>query len=269
MHSLSRYVRLWFNLGRYALVRELAFRGNYLAKLSVELLWLAILLVFYRTVFARTSVIATWSESEYLFFVGCYFALEGLIETLFLENCNEFSDLIRSGNLDFYLLKPIDEQFLISCQHFDWSTAPNFLMGAGVMGLSLYQMHWTFAPLQVVLFLTLFICGTIMAYCFLLTLTSAAIWFTRNQSLFELWWLFTSLMRYPREIFTTSWAAPIGWFFTFIIPILLVVNLPASVMVKVLDYRFVGFMLLATVLLLLGSRRFFRYALRKYRSASS
>src|SRR5438445_6539942 len=145
MKSIARYVRLWFYLGRYALVRELAFRANYVAKLSVEILWLAILLLFYRTVFARTSVIASWSESEYLFFVGCFFALEGLIETLFLENCNEFSDLIRSGDLDFFLMKPIDEQFLVTCRKIDWSTAPNVLMGAGVMAAALAQQPgWPF-----------------------------------------------------------------------------------------------------------------------------
>ena len=57
----------------------------------------------------------TGRESEYFFFVGCFFAIDGLIETLFLENCNEFADLVRTGDLDFLLLKPIDEQFLISC----------------------------------------------------------------------------------------------------------------------------------------------------------
>ena len=50
---------------------------------------------------------------EYLFFVGCYFALEGLIETLFLDNCNEFADLVRSGDLDFFLLQPIDEHEVV------------------------------------------------------------------------------------------------------------------------------------------------------------
>ncbi len=269
MAASLRYLKLWFSFGRYALIRELAFRANYLARITVEILWLSILLIFYRTVFARTSGIAGWTETEYMFFVGCFFALEGLIETLFLENCNEFSDLIRSGDLDFFLLKPIDEQFLLSCRHFDWSTAPNFLMGVGVMALSLYQMPWVFNLPHAALFAVLFLCGLVMAYCFLLTLTSAAIWFTRNQSLFELWWLFTSLMRYPRDIFVGTWASPLGWFFTFIVPVLLVVNLPASVMVKVFDGRFVAFMMAATMILLVVSRRFFRYALKKYRSASS
>ena len=71
--------------------------------------------------------------------------------------------------------------------------------------------------------------------------TAASVWFMRSQSLFEMWWLFTSLMRYPREIFAGRWASPMGWFFTFVIPILLVVNVPANTMVKVFDFRIIGF----------------------------
>jgi ABC-2 type transport system permease protein len=109
-----------------------------------------------------------------------------------------------------------------------------------------------------------------MAYSFLLLLTSTSVWMVRNQSMYELWWLFTTLMRYPREIFTTSWAAPLGRFFTYIIPIMIVVNEPADVMVKgLLDPALVGYTLAATAVLLYVSRKFFRLSLRKYRSASS
>ena len=67
------------------------------------------------------STVAGWPEDEYLFFVGCFFALNGLIETLFLENCNDFAELVRTGDLDFLLLRPIDEQFLITCRRVDWA----------------------------------------------------------------------------------------------------------------------------------------------------
>src|SRR5579871_5310398 len=119
MAAVARYLRLLLAFARYGLARELAFRANFLAKIVVEFLWLSLLLIFYRTVFTKTSVVASWSEDEYLFFVGCYFAMEGIIETFFLENCNEFADLVRTGNLDQYLLRPIDEQFLITCRNLD------------------------------------------------------------------------------------------------------------------------------------------------------
>jgi ABC-2 type transport system permease protein len=84
-----------------------------------------------------------------------------------------------------------------------------------------------------------------------------------------MWWLVTSLMRYPKDIFAGTWFAPVSWFFTFIVPVLIIVNVPACGMVKVLEPQLVLFMLAATVVLLFGSRTFFRFALQKYRSASS
>jgi ABC-2 type transport system permease protein len=269
MTSAARYFRLVVALARYSLARELAFRGNFLVKVAVEVIWLGILLVFYRTIFAQTRYVAGWDEAQYLFFVGCYFAIEGLIETLFLENCNAFADLVRSGDLDFFLLKPIDEQFLITCRNIDWSTLANVLMGTAVMGIALVRMEWVFDLGRVALCLLLFGCGVAIAYSFLLFLTSTSIWFMRNQSLLELWWLFTSVMRYPSEIFKGGWASPLGLFFTFIVPMLLVVNMPATVMVKVFEPWLLGFTVAATVVSLVASRRFFRAALRRYRSASS
>jgi ABC-2 type transport system permease protein len=123
-----------------------------------------------------------------------------------------------------------------------------------------------------VAFLVLFACGVCIAYSVLLVLTSAGVWMVRNQSLLEVWWLVTSLMRYPREIYQGTWAAgALGWFFTFVIPIMLVISMPACVMVKFVEPHplAMSLTLLATALLLFMSRRFFQRALRSYRSASS
>ncbi len=153
MQHVFRYVRLWLALARFSLVRELAFRTNFLIKIVVEILWLGILIAFYETIFAKTSMVADWSRYEYLFFLGFYFALGGLLETFFLENCNNFADLVRTGDLDFYLLKPMDEQFLVSCRTIDWSCAPNVLMGAGVMLSALVFSGWEFDVVRLLLFL--------------------------------------------------------------------------------------------------------------------
>ncbi|HLW66586.1 MAG TPA: ABC-2 family transporter protein [Gemmataceae bacterium] len=270
MGNVFRYVRLWFAFARFALLGELAFRGNFIMKMLVEILWLVILLMFYRTIFASTKLVAGWRQDQYLFFVGCYFALEGLIETLFLENCQDFSNQVRTGNLDASLLQPLDEQFLVSCRKIDWSTVPNFLMGAGVMIMSLAENpEWRFNPWQLLIFVAVFFCALLLAYSFLLILTSSAVWMIRNQSLMELWWLFSSLMRYPREIFQSNWAWPIGWVFTFLLPVMLVINVPANVMVRTLEPENVLFIAVATVIMLGVSRWFFCRALRRYRSASS
>src|ERR1043166_2143062 len=110
MHAIARYVRLWLSLARFSLLAEMAFRGNFLVKVFVELLWLGILLLFNFTLFEYTRDIANWTQHQYLFFLGGYFAMGGLIEMLFLDNCNEFAELVRTGDLDFFLLRPVDER---------------------------------------------------------------------------------------------------------------------------------------------------------------
>ena len=84
------------------------------------------------------------------------------------------------------------------------------------------------------------VCGTAIAYSFMLLLTSISVWMVRNQSLMEMWWLFSSVARYPKEIFAGPWAEPLGDFFTYIMPILVVVNVPANAMVRALDPPMVG-----------------------------
>src|SRR5262245_26880914 len=191
MLTFFRYVRLWFAFARFALLGELAFRGNFVMKMLVEVLWLIILLMFYRTIFASTKLVAGWRQDQYLFFVGCYFALEGLVETLFLVNCQYVSNQVRTGYLDGSWLQRLDEQFLITCRKIDWSTVPNFLMGVGVMIMSLAENpEWRFSLVQLLIFVVVFGCALLLAYSFLLILTSSAVWMIRNQSLMELWWLF-------------------------------------------------------------------------------
>ena len=128
---------------------------------------------------------------------------------------------------------------------------------------------WHFDLGWAALFVALFLCGVAMAYSFLVILMSTSVWLVRNQSLFELWWLFTTLMRYPREIFAGKLASPLGFFFSFIVPVLLVVYVPARTLLQAIEWRFVGVTFLATLLLLWLSRKLFRRALQSYRSASS
>jgi len=266
---MTRCLRLFMAFARFGLATEMAFRANFLVKLLVEIMWLGILLVFYWKLFENTSSIGGWSRSEYFFFVGCHYALGGIVETFFLTNCIEFAELVRSGDLDTYLLKPIDEQFLISCRWIDWSTLPNIAQGIVIMMIALAVMGWSFDPLRFVLFLVVFACGCALAYSFLLMLSSTAVWLVRNQNVMEMWWLFTTLMRYPRAIYEGPWAKPFGLFFTFVVPVLIVVNVPADTLIKAFEPWFIVWTMIAAIGMLVISRRFFRRALQSYRSASS
>jgi ABC-2 type transport system permease protein len=78
------------------------------------------------------------------------------------------------------------------------------------------------------------------------------------------------------EIYQRGWGLPLWGFFTFVIPVLVVVNVPARLLAQPLRPRgqwwelpLMGFAVVATLASLAISRWVFKRALLSYRSASS
>jgi ABC-2 type transport system permease protein len=106
----------------------------------------------------------------------------------------------------------------------------------------------------------------------MITLGASTVWMGRNLTLYDFWFYIITFSRYPMEIYTGPLGRPLRAFFTFAIPVLLVVNIPARMLVWPLEkqnWPLAGFAILATALCLAGSRRVFQAAIRSYRSASS
>jgi ABC-2 type transport system permease protein len=189
-----------------------------------------------------------------------------------MPNCEEFSELIRTGGLDFALLKPIDTQFLISLHKVDWSSLSNFLFALCLLGYALAHLPNFPSPAQLLLYPLYIGCGVAIMYSLMITLSATSVWLGRNQTLYDFWFYITNFSRYPMEIYRGAVGDPLRLLFTFVLPVLIVVNVPAQLMAKPLEaqnWPLAGFGLLAAAGSLWISRVVFRQAMRSYRSASS
>ena len=224
-----------------------------------------------------------WHENEFFVFLGTVWIVNSLIQTFFMSNAAEFSELIRTGNLDFALLKPIDTQFLISFPRVNWAQISNGILGVALIIYSVSQLAadpgkqlqisaWTF-----VVFVFFVGCGAVVMYSVMIILASTSIWLGRNQNLYNFWFYITNFYRYPMEIYQRSGLGMALWgTFTFVIPILVVSNVPARVLAQPLgspwktwEWGLASFTVLASIWSLLASRWVFKRALLSYRSASS
>src|SRR5687767_7283884 len=112
------YFRIFLTFARNSIVRDMTFRANFLIDCVSTITWSLMDLGFYvLVVFRQTSQIGQdtgWGEWEFYTFLATTKLINGLVQAFFMPNCEEVSELIRTGNFDFALLKPIDTQFLIS-----------------------------------------------------------------------------------------------------------------------------------------------------------
>ncbi len=198
--------------------------------------------------------------------------MNSVVQMFFMTNVDELTDLIRTGGLDFILLKPIDTQFLVSLRRIDWSMLPNLVVGLAILVYSLAHLAYVPGLLQAVLYCVYLLCGIAIYYSLMITLGASTIWMGRNLTLYDFWFYIITFSRYPMEIYTGNVGKPLRAVFTFVIPVLIVVNVPARMLVWPLDAKqwpLAGFAILATAACLAASRRAFQLALRSYRSASS
>jgi ABC-type uncharacterized transport system permease subunit len=383
MQSRPSYRRVFLTFARNSLIREMTFRANFLLQCVSATSWTLMNIGFYIIVFQHTDAIGKttgWEQSEFFLFLGTTWLINSLVQTFFMPNAQEFSELIRTGNLDFALVKPIDTQFLISFQRVEWSSLSNFVLGVVLLIVSVVQLttrgqaivvngdesrfaneqtisivdsngtasvlefndgrsvaghhpivigegkrtaeqmasaiseaintlpgamltanpdenrvvleqevqiklgasvtalanrRWDLEPLMFVLYPFYVLCGTAILYSVMIGLAATSIWLGRNQSLYNFWFYITNFSRYPMEIYQRSWGWILWGVFTFVVPVLVVVNVPARLLAQPLNPRhnwewwLTGFALMATAFSLLLSRKVFQKALLSYRSASS
>lgn len=271
----SNYLRVFLTFARNSLVRDMTFRANFLIDCVSSLSWVLMNLGFYVLIFEYTGEIGAqtgWHKYEFFVFLATTLFVNSLVQTFFMPNAEELSELIRTGSLDFALLKPIDTQFLVSLQRIEWSSLGNFAFAAGLLGYSLSRLDYRPPLVQMLLYPVYVGCGVLVLYSLMTVLSSVSVWLGRNQSLYDFWFYITNFSRYPMEIYSGPIGTPLRRVFTFAIPILLVVNVPARLLAKPLapeNWPLAGLALLATVGSLLVSRLIFTRALNSYRSASS
>jgi ABC-2 type transport system permease protein len=282
-----KYGRVFGTFFRNSLVREMSFRGNFIITVLTRAFWFAAQLTLFAIIYGKVGHINDWSRWEYFAFMATGMLINAVVETFFMPNCANFSELIRTGNLDFALLKPIDTQFLVSFEKVNVAMLNQLLLAGGLLGYSVYRLslespgQYHIGLPQVALYVALLACGVAFFYSLMIALASTSIWFGRNQGLYDFWFYITVFARYPRSIYGGSGD---GWTpgdvlqvaFTYVIPILLVVTVPARVLLgKVFQdepgllFRLTLYTGAAAVMSLFVSRWIFQWSLRQYRSASS
>jgi ABC-2 type transport system permease protein len=271
----AAYFRVFATFARNSLVRNMMFRTNFIIECISSISWMMMNLGFYVLVFGFTKSLGAgtgWGKYEFFVFLSTTLFVNSLIEAFFMSNAEEFSELVRTGGLDFAMLKPIDTQFLISCTKVDWSSFANFGFACVLLIYSLAHLDYTPHLVHFILYPIYVICGVIILYSLMISLAATSVWLGRNQTLYDFWFYITNFSRYPMEIYRGPWGTPLRNVFTWIVPILIVVNVPARFLAKPLaieNWWLALFAILATVVSLFGSRWMFLRSLDAYRSASS
>jgi ABC-2 type transport system permease protein len=261
---MRRYFAVLSIFWRTSLLSELEYRLNFLLAV-LSSLGHAIGNYFGLSLFyTGKGSLGGWPFDEALLVMGLFTTLQGFNRVLLSPNLARIVEHMRTGTLDFVLLKPIDSQFWLSTRRISPWGLPDVGFGLGMiafaawrLGLPAASLAWAIGPLLL---------SAVIQYCLWFILASISIWYVKVFNVTEVFNALLAAGRYPID------ALPAGLYrfvFTFVVPVALLTTVPANVALHKPTSTLLWVSLLFAVGAFTVSRYFWRFALRYYTSASS
>jgi len=260
---IRRYSR---TLGRFwsaAVAAEMEYRLNFVIATVNSLGNLVGSLFGLSLFYTNGTTLGGWRWEEATIVLGVAVFLEGVSSTFLRPNIGRIVDHVRSGTLDFVLLKPVDAQFWLSTRNLSVWGVPDMLYGLAVIGYGGARLG--LGPVRYAAGLIPLALALVVLYSIWFMLATTSLWFVKIHNVTALLRGVLEAGRFP----VPAYPAVYRVVFTFIVPVVFLTTVPASaVLQRPWGVTWLAALLLAAGLALL-SRRFWRYGLRCYTSASS
>lgn len=263
---MRRYLKLYWSLVKYNVTRDLQFRSDFWLAVFSRVVWFVVILFFFQIIYRHTATINGWTYYQVLLLVAVFELLETTLYTFLITNFARMPIYVNDGELDFFLLKPVDAQFLVSLHYFSLASALNLLPPLVLLVIAWQKLALAVSFSQIVIFFLLFVSSLLILYALWFLTVIILFWTAKIYEIHELFLSLFRFMQYPSSIYQGA----LRQFFSLVFPILLTVSLPAQVLLGNLEQpqNLIWLPLLAGVFF--GVARWvWKRGLRRYSSASS
>jgi ABC-2 type transport system permease protein len=244
-----------------ALAARMAYRGDFFISAAIMLIAEFIVPLVTFLIYRTGASFPGWSLYEALLIQGVFLLAKGVAFPLFFDMVWNILNLVREGTFDLLLIKPRSILHLVIATGFDCEDLGKLAGGIFVFTLALVHLPAP-GPSQWLQFFMLFAFSLSVLFSSGLILSGIVFIWVGCSRVYEIFDSVMAFGQYPRTIFTRGWIQIV----TLMIPVAVVGFFPAAVLLGK-PAEWLGIAVIATVVFLGFSLRFWYWMLRKYSSA--
>lgn len=259
-----RYLDLWCSFLKASWISDLEYRTNIVVKVLGELIWYLTQLSVFEVLYTHTQSISGWDVRAMRVFMGSLFLVDNIYMILCAENMESFNSFVRKGELDLYLVKPVNSQFMVSFRKVSVVYLLNLVLILGYLGWTTTQLDHVVLFTTYLAYVFLVICGAVCYYSLRFLFATISVVLQDAGSMQFIWHQLFRLATRPDPIypsylrFLVLTLFPVGFF----------ASVPSRVLVEGPTMELLWAPIMAGSLLWVSHLGWER-ALKKYSSASS
>ena len=262
---MRRYWRLWKSFLRASVLADTEYRLNIILRVIGETVWYVAQLSLFEVLFLHARSINGWTVHATRVFQGTLFLVDNLYMVIFYENMDQLIGIVRKGDLDLYLTKPVNAQFMLSLRKVSISYLPNTLLILGYLVWAIRGLPGTVGAGALLLYAGIGLCGLISYYAMRFLFATLVIVLQDAGNVQFLWHNLFRLGTRP----DTLYPRPLRWLILTVIPVGFIASVPTRALIDERTSPLVWAAPLVSLFLLWTSSVVWTRALRHYASASS
>jgi ABC-2 type transport system permease protein len=265
MTGRLRYLRVAAHLAKASIEAQMQYRADFLLQLGMTVFWVFWNVAPAVVVFTIRPHFAGLGMNEGLLVMAAFLILKAVLEGVISPNLLQIVQHIRTGTLDFVLLKPVDSMLMVSTARWVPAKVIDLFAGIAIGVYAIGRLDPAPAASSLLLGGAMLGVGVVILYSLWLCVVCTAFWFVRVDNLS---FLFTSIFdagRFPIAVFE-------GWprrFLTYVLPVAVMTSFPALATLDKLSTEAAIGAIFGSLLFLFIARRMWRWAVAHYASASS
>lgn len=264
LETIKKYSDIYRAFFKASFVADLEYRLNFVFLVLAEFVWYSTQLILFEVLFRHTQIIGNWNLDQMRVFIFLVLFVDSIYMILWDQSFSAFTEYVRKGGLDLLLMKPINSMFMLSSQRISISHIPCFFItGAGLIW-ALNQIP-DFDWLKLLWLILLIPTGLSVIFCGRFALNSTSIIFTRADFLQYIWYSAFRLGLRPDAIYSGF----VRIILIFILPFAMVASIPARILLEPTESWMIAWALVLPFTLFYLLKKYWRYCLSYYSSASS
>ncbi len=260
---IKTYLSVYKKFFDTSLAEASSFRTSFILIIFMDIIFYLTTLSSVSFIYDHVSTIGPWDKNQLMFFIAFMLTIDHLHMTIVSENFWELSVKIRTGTLDFDLLRPLSSIFSVFFRYVRTSSLVNtplvwsMLVYFG-MKVNLSAAQWLIIPILIILGFVLFV---LIEFC----LSVAMLWTIEGWGINFLRMQLQQLARWPNFIYSYLPRKVL----TIFLPILLVGSGPVNFIFDSKNQVLLLGAIFAILAFCLILKHLWAFALTKYDSPSS